>query len=71
MVVCFPHNLVLLDGQIVRFAGFNFDGHVYNKNRGEKMKNETTSLKKFMQTKQLSKITITELVADCDVNRKA
>lgn len=44
------------------------------------MKNETTSLntkkmfaaslKKFMNTKPLSKITITELVADCGVNRK-
>ena len=44
------------------------------------MKNKTTSLntkkmfadslKKFMENKELSKITITELVADCGVNRK-
>lgn len=58
-----------------------FDGQVYNKYGGDKtVKHEVTtlntkktlaaSLKKHMMKKPLSKITVSEIIADCGVNRK-
>ena len=58
------------------------DGQVYNKSKGVKqtVKYETTtlntkktlasSLRRFMEKKPLSKITVSEIIADCGVNRK-
>lgn len=58
------------------------DGQVYNKHEGVKliMKHEITSLntkktlaaslKKAMEKKSLSKITVSEIITDCGVNRK-
>ncbi len=60
-----------------------FSGHLYNKSEKKEetaMKHEVTtlltkqalaaSLKKFMEQKPLSKITVSEIVTDCGVNRK-
>ena len=59
-----------------------FDGQVYNKLKGARsiMKHEVTtlntkktlaaSLKRFMEKKPLSKITVSEIITDCGVNRK-
>lgn len=74
--------LIVFDGQIVQFFYCDFNGHVYNKLIGGTnimTHKETTlktkkalanSLKKYMAVKSLSKITITDIIKDCNVNRK-
>ena len=57
-----------------------FGGQLYNKNGGNAMKHEVTtlntkktlsaSLKKCMERKPLSKITVTDIVNECGLNRK-
>ena len=57
-----------------------FGGQLYNKNVGNAMKHEvttlntkktlSTSLKKWMEKKPLSKITVTDIVNACGLNRK-
>lgn len=64
---------------LIIFIDF-FVGQLYNKNGGNAMKHEvitlntkktlSASLKKCMERKPLSKITVTDIVNECGLNRK-
>lgn len=72
--------MIYLMGKCKELSVEEKDGHVYTEFGGKEMKHEVTtlntkrmlagSLKKLMEKKPLSRITVSELIKDCGVNRK-